>query len=105
MNKLNELISKCKGSVSIEVNGHTDCYESISEYLSQKVSPWPSKLNIKSLEELDISIIKLCMMEKLNHIVEITFYPHTPISCYTVYHYNLDLCVGECLRVLKEKTK
>ena len=38
MNKLNELISKCKVSVTIYVNEHKEYHESVSEFVENKES-------------------------------------------------------------------
>jgi hypothetical protein len=38
-----------------------------------------------------------------DHLVEMQFYPHTPIGFYSVCHYDVDKALDRCLEMLKEQ--
>lgn len=86
MEKLKHLISKCKGSVTVEVNGHRDCYETVEDYL-QDDETW--------LEETDPEVVR--KMIELDNIITILFYQHTPIGFKLVAHYDLECAIDEAL--------
>jgi len=86
MNKLNELISKCKCSVSVEIDDHKDVYETVED----NILPY----DLDS-DDLNPDIYK--EMKARDTIVRIQFYPDTPIGFYVIYHYDLDLALTEAL--------
>lgn len=88
MEKLNELISLCKNSVSIDINNHRDYYMSVLEYIGNDI------------EDIDESVLNT--MVELDTTISIQFYPDTPIGSYTVYHYDLETAVDKCLNILKQ---
>ena len=84
MEKLNQLISKCNASVSVEINTHKDFYESVNTYISKD----------------DVSIIEkevLKQMIEKDSIICIQFHPDTPIGYYTVFHWDLEKAIDQCL--------
>jgi len=81
MNKLQQLIEKTKGSISLEINLHRDDYQTAEEYL--KSYPNEKYLNDISQEVYD-------GMVEANTVIELTVYPDTPIGFYKLYHYDLD---------------
>lgn len=89
MNKLNELISKCRGSFVLEVNNHKDYYLTAEVYLTEHLD------NLKLLDNVEKEVYNK-IIEK-NNIVEIQFYPENAISFYTLLHYDLDKAIDECL--------
>ena len=88
MKKFKELVSLCKASVEISVNDHKDYYESVEQHINEK-----ERENIKK----DI----FDEMVKRNTIVKVQAYPHTPIGCYVVYHYDIDMAVDITLDDVK----
>ena len=88
MEKFKELVSLCKASVEISVNDHKDYYESIEQHINEK-----ERENIKK-DVFD-------EMVKRNTIVKVQAYPHTPIGCYVVYHYDIDMAVDITLDAVK----
>ena len=88
MEKLKELVSLCKASVEISVNDHKDYYESVEQHINEK-----ERENIKT-DVFD-------EMVKRNTIVKVQAYPHTPIGCYVVYHYDIDMAVDITLDDVK----
>jgi hypothetical protein len=91
MNKINELISRCKASVSITANNHRDYYQSVEDYIKE-IEAMQNDLNIPA----DV----LRRMIETNTVIELQFYPNTPVSFYIIYHYSLDIAIDEALNSL-----
>ena len=72
---IDELISKCKCGVHITVNGHRDCYETVEEYLCSFAS------------EIDDATMR--QMIEADTIVELQFFPRTPVGSYSVWGTSL----------------
>jgi hypothetical protein len=36
-----------------------------------------------------------------NTIIDLQFYPNTPIGFYSIYHYDLEMALDEALEILK----
>lgn len=86
MNKLKELLSKCKSSVTITVNQHRDYYPSVKDYIEEQ------ELMDKGLiDEIGSEVYE--EMKKTNTIIEIQAYPDTPVGSYRVFHYDIDKAV------------
>lgn len=88
MDKLKELLSRCKCSVSLAVNDHRDYYqtaeESLGELACRECPPHISDEVRQKMIELDT-------------VVHVQFYPDTPIGSYSIYHYDLDMALDEAL--------
>lgn len=94
MEKLLDLISKCKGEVHILVNGHRSSYMTVREWWKEY-----SEYD-RGVATLDKEI--LLEMVSRDSVVEVQFYPLTPIGSYTVYHYDLGTAIECALRILEE---
>jgi len=88
MKKLNELISKCKCSVNLDINSHKDYNETIEVYLNL---PWLSE----DTNDIDPEVLQ--KMIELNTIVELQFYPDTSVGFYKIYHYDVEMAIEEAL--------
>lgn len=99
MNKLNEIISRCKASVTVDINNHKDCYRSVITELGEIASTEDNK---KIMAELEISEFVFSKMNEKDTIISVQFYPYTPIGSFTVYHYDLDKCLDEVIKILDE---
>ncbi len=86
MKNLYELIKLCKGSVSLNINPHRDIYQSIETYLSDDRD--------KISDNTYNNIIKN------DTLVELVFYPDTPVSNYTVYHYDIDTAIKTAIGII-----
>jgi len=93
MEKFEELISKCKCGVHLTVNSHRDVYLSLEEYFNH----YPNLT--EDLTDIDSEVFQ--KMKELDTMIELQFYPHTPIGFYKVYHYDLTKAVEEALNSLK----
>ena len=91
MNKIQKLIALCKADINILINNHKSCYESVSKYLA----------NYDHLDEDDLK--HLDKMIDNDTIIELIFYPDTPVGNYTIFHYNIDMALDEALEILEYK--
>jgi hypothetical protein len=87
--KLNKLIQKCKCGVYIAINSHRDYYETVEQHFKQNL------INQEELEGIDNDIYE--KMKETNTMIELQYYPHTPIGFYKVYHYDLEMAIDEAL--------
>ena len=96
MKKLKELLSKCQGSVSINVNQHKAYYQSVEHYIKEQVLS-----NSNLINEIGLDVHE--EMKKTNTVIEIDAYPATPIGSYTVIHYDIDKAVDIMLSHINYK--
>lgn len=91
MSKLQQILDKCKCGVFLTVNRHRDYYETAEETLLQMQGyECPPRIDNDVRE----------IMEKTNTIIELQFYPNTPIGSYSIYHYNLEKILDQALEIL-----
>lgn len=91
--KLKLLLERCKCGVYITVNEHRDIYQSAVDKLAELREHEPDgDLEI----EKDIEV----KMVELNTIINIHFYPDTPIGFYSIYHYDIDMALCQALEIL-----
>lgn len=88
MDKLKQLLSRCKCGVFLTVNEHRDYYES-AEHALEDARGYECPPSIAS----DV----LAKMIETDTIIKIQFYPHTPIGSYEVWHYDIDLALDEAM--------
>lgn len=92
MERIKRLISTCKGSISIEIDGHKDCYDTVSHYVLGK----HSQSDDQEFAQSDV----FAKMVELGTCINVRFYPHTPVSFFSIWHYDLDMALDiamECL--------
>lgn len=85
MEKLNKLIKLCKCGVHVSINQHRDYYETVESYF----------LDNPHLEGIDKDVYH--KMIELNTVVEIQYYPRTPVCFEVVYHYDLETAINEAI--------
>ena len=91
MDKLELLLKHCKAGVYLTINEHRDYYKSVEETLEE----------LQYLEcppEIDVEVQK--KMIKTNTIIDLQFYPDTPIGSYSIYHYDLDVTLDIALKCI-----
>ena len=93
MNKIKELLSKCKASVSITVNQHKDHYQSVKDYIEEQVV-----LDEDLIEDIGLGVYE--EMKITDTVIEIQAYPNTPIGSYRVIHYDIDKAVDIMLNCI-----
>jgi hypothetical protein len=94
MDKLKTLLERCKCGVFLTVNEHRDYYQSPQEKLGE-IARWECPPNIP--DDVRQRIIET------DTIIELTFYPDTPIGSYQIVHYDLDVAIDEALECLGEQ--
>jgi hypothetical protein len=87
--KLKELISRCKASVHVTVNDHRDYCMTAEAHLKE--------LDERGDHPLEIAPEVRARMILTDTIVNLHFYPHTPIGFYEIYHYDLDKALDKAL--------
>lgn len=105
MEKLQELISKCNGSVYVGVNVHRDANMSISEYILQ-ISGHSEE---KTIDEIGVNGYR--KMISLNTVVVVRFSPNTPVGfylnmpvgSYQIIHYDLQQALDRALSIVNDK--
>lgn len=85
---MKRIMEMCKCGVHLTINNHRDYYQKIEEFVSEH-----------SVEADDGVIEKII---ETDTIVELQFYPHTPIGFYIVHHYDIDLAIAEALEILND---
>ena len=86
--QLQKLFDKCKCSVIIDYNQHKAVYENIKDYLTRFEK-----------DEINPEVYKEII--KRDQIVELQFYPDTPIGFYLLIHYDLSKAIEEANNILK----
>lgn len=94
MGKFDELIKKCKCGIHLTINIHRDYHETVEQHFES------NPLEEEKLGDINVDIYE--KMKELDTIVELQFYPDTPIGSYTVYHYNLDGALDGALKIINE---
>ena len=89
--KLKELVDRCKCGVYVTVNTHRDYYETaeqaLEEYARYECPP-----------EIEDDVRRV--MIETNTVINVQFYPHSPIGSYDIYHHDLDAALDEALACL-----
>lgn len=88
MKKINNLKNICKGEVSLVINEHRNNYFTVEDWL----------------EELDIQGVPPEVMEEMckrDVVVDLWFYPDTPVGFYRVLHYDVEAAVDIALNILE----
>lgn len=95
MQKLQKLIDHCKGEIALSINSHKGEYLSVTDYLNNLI-----ELDI--VDPLEDLVYSKEMIER-DSVIELQFYPDTPIGSYTVIHYDLEEAVDKALEILNIK--
>jgi len=84
MEKLNELIKLCKCGIYLNINTHRDEYKTVEEYFE-------SPIYKEDLDDMPAELFN--KMKELDTIIELQFYPTTPVGFYKIYHYDLETAI------------
>ena len=96
MDKLKELISLCRASITISVNDHKDNYESVSKYMANMVL-----LDDELIEYIGEDVF--AEMIKRDTIVYVIAYPRSSVGSYQVYHYDVETAIERVLNAVKSE--
>jgi len=89
MDKLKILMGRCKCGVMLTVNDHRNVYISAAEALEDLLSQ-----GFEVSKEIAAKIIETDTM------IDLHFYPDTPVGFYKVLHYDIDAALDEALACL-----
>lgn len=94
MDKLKKLMARCKCGVHLTINDHRDVYKPVAEALE----------DLECLGfEVDPEV--RAMIVETDTLIDLHFYPDTPIGFYKVLHYDLDAALDEALECLAHNPK
>ena len=96
MDKLKELLTRCKCGVFLIVNEHRDYYQTVEQRL-EEVAGYECPPEIAP--EVRAAMIATDTM------IDLQFYPDTPIGSYRIVHYDLDAALDEALNCLTPNAK
>jgi len=94
MSNLNELIGLCKACVAIEINDHKSVYTSVAEHMNEHPA-------CEFLHEIEPDVLQ--KMIDTDTVIDIQFYPDTPIGFYKIYHYDIDMAIDMAIDIIKKR--
>ena len=94
MDNFEKLFRRCKFGVYVTQNKHKDLYQTVSKYLHD--------LNSCRPDPIDIDPVVRKEMETNNAVVELQFYPDSPVGFYEVYHWDISEALKQALDILGE---
>lgn len=92
MDKLKQLMNRCEYGVHLTINGHRDRNETAEQWIAQQKEA-PASLYISN--DAQAAILAS------NTIVDLQFYPYTPVCFYRIVHHDLDKALDEALANLE----
>lgn len=90
--KIQVLVAGCKAGVTISFNDHRTIYSSVTDYLSD---------GLKNFDDVSPELAQ--EMDRLDTIVEVHFYPRTPVGFYQVHDVSLDKALDKALEALQQE--
>lgn len=94
MEALKELMSKCKCGVYVSVNSHRDNRDSVGQWIEDQ------RTMGSSIDRTDPEV--LAEMIRTDAVIDVQFYPCTPVGSYRVIHHDLDAALHKALECFKE---
>lgn len=86
MDKLKTLIERCNCGVYLTINDHRTVYQSINEALIEYAS-----------EGFAIATEVQAKIVETDTLIDLQFYPDTPVGYFRIIHYDLDAALEEAL--------
>lgn len=91
--KLSQLCEKCKCGIFVTINEHRDYYKTVEETLFEL-----GGMECPPEIEEDVRT----EMVRKDTIVNVQFYPDTPIGSYDIYHWDLETALDIALEILNK---
>jgi len=91
MDNLEKLAEKCKGEVIVRVNSYKSMYQNASQYIE----------TLKQLGCYDVEKDVEDQIIKSGNVVEVIFYPDTPVGHYSVTHYDIKTAIYLALEIME----
>lgn len=92
MDKLSEIIKRCKCGVYLTVNEHRDVYQSVEDFIKEQ--------NNRRENTIDEDLAKRLI--EADAVYALQFYPDTPVGFYLIYGPSLDEVLDQALEVFEE---
>lgn len=93
MDLFKQLLMRCKCCVFLIVNEHRDYYQTAEQRLDElDMGDCPPEILPEVRKE----------MIKTDTIIDLQFYPDTPIGSYSIYHYDLDAALEAAIECTKD---
>ena len=96
--KLQQLLNLCKCGVFVTVNEHRDYYLTAEQQIEELRQQ-------RNLDDEDLPPDRVPEMIARNTIVEVQFYPDTPVGSYCIYHYDLEAALDEALATAQDNRR
>ncbi|MCK4814920.1 hypothetical protein KA005_04045 [bacterium] len=90
--KLKRIFERCKCGVYLIVNQHRDYHQTAEDKLKELDL-------LEATDDIDPEVRRI--MIETNTVVDLQFYPDTPVGSYSVYHYDIDAAIDEALECLE----
>lgn len=90
MDKLKALMARCKCGVHLTINDHRDVYKPVAEALD----------DLEACGFDDLAPEVRAKIIETDTLIDLHFYPDTPVGFYKVLHYDLDAALDEALECL-----
>ena len=91
MNNFWRLLAVCRCAVYLSINDHRNLYVTAADWLAEQGD---------AVLDVDADVLK--RMVDTNTVVDLQFYPSTPVGSYRVLHWNPDEAVRLGLECVKE---
>ena len=96
MDKFKKLLELCKCGVYLAVNEYRDSHRTVEQGLDDLAEQeCPPEIS----DEVRAGILNS------GNIIDLQFYPDTPIGSYTIIHYDFDKAVEQALECLAQRRK
>lgn len=100
MMKLRQLAERCKGEVSIEVNPHRNCYETVDYWMKDWFGEGHGGMGAMEALSSEVAADVFAEMIKRDTIVKVQFYSLTPVSFMVVFHWDVEAAMDDALAML-----
>ena len=94
--KLSRILGLCKCGVRLSVNIHRDLYQSAEYFLRVEEDD-------ECPPEIDSDVRRV--MIETDTVLNLHFYPTTPVGYYSIWHYDLDHLLDEALECIEADSK
>lgn len=85
--KLKKLMALCKASITLSINEHKNNYMSVASYLADLMELNPGEVSNNMVQAIIAA----------DKIIELQFYPDTPVGFYNIIDCDLDSAIDRAL--------
>lgn len=89
MRTFDDLVKRCKASVTLEANDYRDIYEKLEDAISE-INRKGDEISKEELEKILAS----------GNLYRLQFYPNTPIGFYVTYGSSAEVCIEAAHQIL-----